>query len=63
MSWLGRLGAAVGSRRMPEWWESDGAGETRGSCQPQSNAAVNCKENIRPLGMEASVEKILMGSG
>jgi len=48
---------------MPEWWENDGASETRGSCQPLSNAAVNWKENIRPLCMEASLEKILMDSG
>lgn len=49
---------------MPEWWENDGAGETRGSCQPLSNAAaVNCRENIRPPSMEASLEKILMDSG
>jgi hypothetical protein len=55
---------AVGSRRMPEWWENDGAtSETRGSCQPLSNAAVNYKEKIRPPCMEASLEKILMVSG
>jgi hypothetical protein len=45
--WL--VDAAVGSRRVPEWWESDGASETRGSCQSLSNAAVICRENVRPL--------------
>lgn len=47
---------------MPERRENDGASETRGSCQPLSNAAVNCRENIRPPSMEASLEKILMDS-
>lgn len=37
--------------------ESDGASETRGSCQPLSNAAVNRKEKIRPLCMEAKARK------
>jgi hypothetical protein len=51
------FGAAVASRRRPEWWETDGPGETRGTL---SNAAVN----LHPLVCwEASFEEILMDSG